>query len=400
MAGANRAPVLIVGAGPVGLTTALVLAAQGVPVQVIASEAALTVDQRAGSFHPPTLEMLAPYGVTDEMLRTGIKVPKWQIRDRRDGLVVEWDLGLIADRTTYPFRFHLEQHRLTPILLEKLRAFPHAEVRFSTGYVSATQNGDGVQVKTTKGPLEATWLIGCDGGKSPVRKTIGTEFEGFTWPERFIVIGTLCDLADHGFTANAYIADPKEWAAVFRMPYDRASGLWRMAFPVHPGEADEEVTEDSAIEARLQRVGARPSRYEVPYKGMYRIHQRVAEEWRSGRLLLAGDAAHINNPIGGFGLNGGIHDAVSLGEKLGKVWRGEAGEELLDLYVRQRRAANVEFIQVQSIRNKQLLEEKDHDLRQRNFDELKRIAADKKLAKDYLVRSSMIWSIEHAATIT
>ena len=400
MAGAERAPVLVVGAGPVGLATALALAAQGVPVRVIEAEPGLTMDQRAGSFHPPTLEMLACYGVTDEMLRAGIKVPRWQIRDRRDGVVVEWDLGVIADRTAYPFRLHLEQHRLTPILLDKLKAFPHASVQFSTRYVDATQKNDHMEVRTSKEPIHASWLIGCDGGKSPVRKTLGTEFEGFTWPERFIVIGTVCDLAEHGFTANAYIADPKEWAAVFCMPYDRATGLWRMAFPVHPGEADEEVTEESAIEARLQRVAARPARYEVPYKGMYRIHQRVAEEWRNGRIVLAGDAAHINNPIGGFGLNGGIHDAISLAEKLGKVWRGQAGEELVDLYVRQRRAANIEFIQVQSIRNKQLLEEKDHDLRNRNFDELRRIASDKKLARDFLVRSSMIWSVEHAATIT
>ncbi len=234
-------PVLIVGAGPVGLTTALSLAHQGIPVQVIEAEPALTLDQRAGSFHPPTLEMLAPFGVTEAMHEVGIKVPHWQIRDRREGVIVEWDLGVIADLTPYPYRFHLEQHRLTPILYEKLKAFPHAEVRFSTGFIDAKQSGDTVTVSTTSGELKTPWLVGCDGGRSTVRKHLGTPFDGFTWPERFIVISTLADFAQHGFTSNAYVADPREWAAVFHMP-----GLWRLAFPVHPEENEADVLASTA----------------------------------------------------------------------------------------------------------------------------------------------------------
>jgi len=107
----------------------------------------------------------------------------------------------------------------------------------------------------------------------------------------------------------------------------------------------------------MQRFVARPGRYEVPHKGIYRVHQRVANRWRAGRILLAGDAAHLNNPLGALGLNGGLHDAILLGEYLGKVCRGEAGEGLLDRYVRQRRTANIEFVQTQSIANKRLLEE-------------------------------------------
>src|SRR5712691_11249978 len=244
-------PVLIVGAGPVGLATALSLAHQGVPVQVIEAEPALTLDQRAGSFHPPTLEMLAPFGVTAAMHEIGIKVPHWQIRDRREGVIVEWDLGLIADLTPYPYRFHLEQYRLTPILSEKLTAYPRAEVRFSSGFVDAKQRGYTVTVKTTSGELKTPWLVGCDGGRSTVRKHLGTPFYGFTWPERFVVISTLADFAQHGFTSNAYVADPREWAAVFHMP-----GLWRLAFPVHPEENEADVLADDAVEARMQRFVA------------------------------------------------------------------------------------------------------------------------------------------------
>ena len=388
-------PVIVVGAGPVGLTVALSLAHQGVPVRVIEAEPALTEDHRAGSFHPPTLEMLAPFGVTEAMQRIGIRVPRWQIRDRRAGVIVEWDLGLIADLTPYPYRFHLEQFKLTPILLDKLRAFPHATVSFSTQLLDAAPRGESVAVRTSAGELETPWLVGCDGGRSTVRKVMGTEFEGFTWPERFVVISTPHDFAAHGFTANAYIADPREWAAVFHMP-----GLWRVAFPVHPDEAEAAVLDAEAVEARMQRLLPRPHRYDVLQKGIYKVHQRVAKDWRAGRLLLAGDAAHLNNPLGAFGLNGGLHDAVMLGDFLGRVCRGEADEGLLDLYVRRRRTANVEFVQTQSIGNKRMLEEGDPQKREALFAELRRIAVDRDAARDFLVRSSMIRSVRRAEEIT
>jgi 3-(3-hydroxy-phenyl)propionate hydroxylase len=388
-------PVVVVGAGPVGLTVALSLAHQGVPVRVIEAEPALTEDHRAGSFHPPTLEMLAPFGVTEAMHRIGLKVPRWQIRDRRQGVIVEWDLGLIADLTPYPYRFHLEQFRLTPILFEKLQAFPHARVDFSTQFVDAAPHGDSVTVNTNRETMETPWLVGCDGGRSAVRRVMGTEFEGFTWPERFVVISTPQDFAAHGFTSNAYVADPKEWAAVFHMP-----GLWRLAFPVHPDEDEPEVLAAEAIEERMQRFLPRRERYEVLQKGIYRVHQRVAKQWRAGRILLAGDAAHLNNPLGAFGLNGGLHDAVLLGEYLGKVCNGKADESLLDLYVRKRRTANVEFVQTQSIGNKRMLEEADEMRRLQTFAELRRIAADRDKARDFLIRSSMIWSVRRAAEIT
>jgi 3-(3-hydroxy-phenyl)propionate hydroxylase len=211
-------------------------------------------------------------------------------------------------------------------------------VEFATEFQDVFQEKAFLKVKTSKGEIHAPWLVGCDGGRSAVRKNVGTEFEGFTWPERFIVVSTGADFAPLGFTSNAYVADPKEWAAVFHMP-----GVWRLAFPVHPDEDEEAVLEREAVEARMQRFVARPGRYDVSHKGIYKVHQRVAKEWRAGRILLAGDSAHLNNPLGAFGLNGGLHDAILLGECLGKVWRGEAGEELLDLYVRKRRTANIEL---------------------------------------------------------
>jgi len=383
-----KPPVLVVGAGPVGLATALSLAHQGVPVQVIEAEPALTLDQRAGSFHPPTLEMLAPFGVTEAMHEVGIKVPRWQIRDRRQGVIVEWDLGLIADLTPYPYRFHLEQHRLTPILYEKLKAFPHAQVGFSTGFVDARQSGDSVTVSTTSGELKTPWLVGCDGGRSTVRKHLGMPFDGFTWPERFVVISTLADFAQQGFTSNAYVADPREWAAVFHMP-----GLWRLAFPVHPEENEADVLADEAVEARMQRFVARPEPYDIPYASIYRVHQRVAKDWRVGRILLAGDAAHLNNPLGGMGMNGGIHDAFNLAEKLAAVIRGEKPVAELERYERQRRPVALEYVNRITIANKRHLEMHDAGEQRRWRAELAHAASDRAAQREYMLRISMIASL-------
>jgi 3-(3-hydroxy-phenyl)propionate hydroxylase len=396
--------VIVAGAGPVGLLTALALAHRDVPVLVLEAEPGLTHDLRAGTFHPPTLEMMAPYGITEAMHRIGIKVPRWQSRDRQAGLIAEWDVSLIAEETPYPYRFHLEQHRLTPIILDLLRALPHAEVRFSAPVTGVGQDAGKVwvDVATPDGAerIEGAWLVGADGGRSAVRKAIDVEFEGFTWPERFVVASTNYDLAPHGFALNAYIADPDEWAALFKMPDVAPPGLWRVVFPVPPEEPDEVTLSAAAVERRMQRFLARPEPYAIRYKSLYKVHQRVAKDFRCGRVLLAGDAAHLNNPLGAFGLNGGIHDAINLAAKLGAVWRGEAGDDLLDRYVRQRRTVNVEYVQEGSIRNLRLLTERDPAVRRARFDELRRANADPRRAREFLLQSSMIASIRRAAAIS
>jgi len=399
---AAREPVIIVGAGPAGLTVALSLRLQGVPVIVLESEPGLPRDLRAGSFHPPTVEMLGPLGVAEDFLALGIKVPRWQIRERRE-LVVEWDLGLIADATPYPFRLHVEQYKLTPLLQRRLLSLGGADLRFGHTFLDAAQDADGITARIeTPGGIErlrGRYLVGADGGRSAVRHTMGVDFEGFTWPERFLVASTAYDLAPHGFTPNAYVSDPLEWAAIFKMPHEGPPGLWRILVPSDSEMADEALLEPDYVEARLQRFVPRAETYEVAYKSTYKVHQRVASEFRIGRMLLVGDAAHVNNPLGAFGLNGALHAAVNLAEKLGPVWRGEAEESLLDRYVRQRRQANIEFVQAQSIRNKELLQERDPTVRARRLNELRRTAADPALAREFLLRSSMIASVRRAAEI-
>jgi 3-(3-hydroxy-phenyl)propionate hydroxylase len=398
----ERDPVIIVGAGPAGLAVATILAQAGVPSRVFEAEAKLPRDLRAGSIHPPTLEMLDTIGVAQDFLAIGIRVPSWQIRGREEGVIVEWDLSLLKGETPYPFRFHCEQFQLTPLLKRRFEALG-GTVQFSHRFVDATQDADGVTARfETPGGIETvrgSYLIGADGARSAVRHLMNVAFEGFTWPERFLVIGIRQDLAPHGYTLNAYVADPVDWGAIFKMPHDGPPGLWRVLFPPDPALPDEEVLGHDFAARGLKHFLNLPGPWDIEHTNIYRVHQRVAADFRQGRTLIVGDAAHVNNPLGAFGLNGALHAAFNLGEKLAKVARGEAEDSLLDRYVRQRRGANVAFVQAQSIRNKQVLEEKDPAVRKHNLDELRAIAADPVRHKEYVVRSSMIWSVRHAASI-
>ena len=399
----ERKPVVIAGAGPTGLMCALALRKQDIPVVLLESEPALTHDLRAGSFHPPTQELMAPYGITARMHETGIKVRHWQIRNRPGDLIAEFDLGLLKDITPYPYRLHLEQHRLTPIQLDLLRAEGGAEIHFGHAVKSFEPKSDGVtvtvEVDGKERVIEASWLIGADGGRSAVRKGLDVEFEGFTWPELFVVASTPYDFAQHGFALNCYIADPVEWGALFKLPDVGPPGLWRLAYPVNPDESDEVLLAPERIEAALQRLVPKSGAYDVRYKSTYRVHQRVAASFRAGRVLLAGDAAHLNNPLGGFGLNSGIHDAINLCDKLGRHWRGEGGQrndDLLDLYSRQRRAATIEQVQAMSIRNKRTMEERDPAVQRKNLEALVAVAADPVKAREHVLNTSMISGLKRA----
>ncbi|OGA21096.1 MAG: hypothetical protein A3I02_09855 [Betaproteobacteria bacterium RIFCSPLOWO2_02_FULL_67_26] len=396
--------VVVAGAGPVGLLTALALAKRDISVLVLEAEPGLTVDLRAGTYHPPSLEMMAPYGITDEMHKTAIPVPRWQIRDRKEGVIVEWDVTLIKDLTPYPYRLHLEQHRLTPILHSKLAECPNAEVRFSHEVTDFSQDAGKVTVTArTPGGVEkfdAEWLVGADGGRSTVRKCMGVGFEGYTWPERFLVASTTYDYEPHGYTLNAYVADPVDWNAMFKMPGDGPPGMWRVLFPVAPEEDEMAALSERNVERLMQGFQPKAGSYPIMYKSIYKVHQRVASDFRAGRALLAGDAAHLNNPIGAFGLNGGIHDAINLAEKLSRVCRGEGDAGLLDLYVRQRRTVNLEYVQEYSVRNLKRLIAKTEAERRQNFEELREAAATVEGRRNFLLVSSMIASVRRANAIT
>ena len=226
---------------------------------------------------------------------------------------------------------------------------------------------------------------------------LDVEFEGFTYPERTINIEVAYDFRKHGYTERNYISDPDEYSNLFHWkgPPDR----WRIHFPTAIDDDENELKRPEALQARLKHFLGIDHDFEICGCNLYTVHQRVARKFRDGRVVLAGDAAHVNSPIGGMGLNSGVHDAFNLADKLARILHGEAADAELDRYERQRRHVAVKHTQAQTIRNKRLLEERDPAVRRRNHDELRRQAEDPALARKFLLRTALFESLREAEQI-
>ena len=395
-----QAHVVVAGAGPVGLVSALLLAKQGVSVTVLESAPALNRDLRASTFHPPTLDMLAPLGLTDDLVAQGLVARYTQQRDRQEGVIAEFDMQLIAPDTDHPFRLQCEQWKLTQMIHAQLNAMPHVHMLFDAKVTQVTQTADQVQVAFTQAEeahsLQAHYLIGADGAWSAVRRSLNIEFEGFTYPERFLVVSTAFEYADHlpRLSYVNYCSDPHEWCVLLRVPT-----LWRVLFPTKAEETDEAVLTDESVQARLQNLLPQAQAYVTQHRTLYKVHQRVAQRFRHGRVVLAGDAAHINNPLGGMGMNGGIHDAMNLSEKLLSILQHGESDALLDQYERQRRTIAIDYINASTARNKRDIEERDPVKRKENQQALRELSLDPVRARAYIRQSSMIDALERAKAI-
>ena len=392
--------VLIAGAGPVGCSAALYLAQRGIPVTLVEAGAVLPEDLRASTFHPPTLDMLDDLGVVEKLLEQGIVCPEWQYRDTREGVIANWDLGVLKDDTRHPYRVQCEQYKLTRIIVAELAKMDNVDVRFRVRATGTSQDEHGVtlNVDGPDGPedLKGKYLIAADGASSVIRISQGIGFPGLTFPELWLCTSTEFKFEDYfeNLAPIAYIADPEFWFVFVRVP-----GLWRLLLPSRVGETAESLVTDETVQDRMHQVCPKTGDYDTYHRTAYSVHQRVAETYRKGRIFLAGDAAHINNPLGGMGMNGGIHDAVNLSEKLVRVWNGEADDRELDRYDAQRRPIAVDYVQKTTIRNKQMLEETDPDIRKAKHDEMRAIVADPVKAREYLLQSSMITTLREAENI-
>ena len=385
--------ILIAGAGPVGLAAAANLVRSGVPVTVFESGPDLSEESRASTFHPPTLDMLDRLGAAKPLIAQGLTAPQFQYRSKRHGVLAQFDFAAIADVTQHPFRVQCEQSKLTRIFYNQLRDNPAFEIQFASAVAGVAQNSSGVEVTITReGRSErrsGRWLIGADGARSEVRRALGMEFEGFTWPERFLVVSTPFDFRDviPNLVAVSYVTDPQRWHFLLQIP-----GLCRAMFPIAAHESDELALSADFAQSLLATVVPGRSNYEISHATLYKVHQRVAKNFQSGRVFLAGDAAHINNPLGGMGMNGGIHDAVNLTDRLIEVWHGRVSETELERYDRQRRSVTLEYIEKQSIENKRNVESDGTAFGEK----LRHIAADKGRSYEYLLRVSMIASLRRA----
>ena len=388
-------PVIVAGAGPAGATLALYLAQHDVPVLLLERETTLPRDLRASTFHPPSLEMLNDLGVAAPMIARGLIVDRYQYRDRGSGEVAEFDMSVIADETLFPYRLQLEQYELTAIIERMLRRHAGAELRLGVEATGFQQDGEGVSVAVAhaagRQTLRGSFLVGADGASSNVRKAAAIGFGGFTYDEKFLVASTdfPFEAAFDNLSWVNYVADADEWCVMLRT--DKA---WRVLWPVDPAaDADDAQRQlgEAALQERLQRLHRKPDDYAIRHRTLYDVHQRVAETYVKGRVALVGDAAHVNNPLGGMGMNGGLHDACNLGRKLVAIWRGEADRATaLAAYDRQRRELATRFVQEHTINNKRLMESSNPDVQRQRQRDLMAKAAHPAAAKAFVMERAMM----------
>lgn len=379
--------VIVVGAGPVGCTAAAVLAGRGAAVTLMEAEPELPLELRASTFHPATLDLLDDLGVVGELIDRGLVARHFAYRDLRGGVMARFDLGTIADVTAHPYRLQCEQFKLCQVLVERFEADPLVELRFGSRVVAAADRGDGAAVRLADGSEPgADFVVAADGAGSAVRKSLGLAFDGMTYEDRYLVVSTPCELADHldDLCHVNYVSGPDRWLVLLR-----TAGVWRALFPVGEGQSDADALSDGNVQRLLHGVVDLPGDFEVAHRTVYSVHQRVAETFRAGRVLLAGDAAHINNPLGGMGMNGGIHDAFLLGHAVASALAGDLPEDRLDAMAGFRRRMAVEYVQRHTHDNALTLTAPDPAQRSEALARMAAVAADPDSARDYVLQASM-----------
>lgn len=392
--------VLIAGAGPVGLSAAIALASAGIRVRVFEAEKALPDDPRATTFHPPTLDMLDAYGVSKVMIDEGVICPHWQIRWHPSGDRAVFDVTVLQNDTKHPYRLQCEQTVLSRALYQRLRDMPAATVEFGAAVTAVSQDAAGASVTFTRDERAETvngaWVIGADGAHSAVRKSLDLEFEGSIYPETNLIATVRFPFATHleGLSGVNYC-----WRDGGNFSLLKVKDTWRVAlYPLADKTIEEQLTPES-IEAALQHIVPQPRPYEVLALRAYRAHQRMVSKYRVGRIFLAGDAAHLTSPTGGMGLNGGVHDAMNLTDKLIAVIKGGEPDALLDRYERQRRPIVQEAIIAQSDANRRRMRELDVEKRRESLRSLQAICADRDKLYRHMLNTSMIAGLRQAAEV-
>jgi 2-polyprenyl-6-methoxyphenol hydroxylase-like FAD-dependent oxidoreductase len=377
--------VIVAGAGPVGLLTALKLARAGVPVLVLDAADEIIRAPRAIVYHPPTVAALDAAGVLDDMKAIGVVKQDYQWRSVDGRILCRIDMSVLRpEDTAYPYNLHLGQHDLAGVVHRHLMRIPGVEVRWGHRVVGVEPRDSDVAVTIAvdggEQRLCGRWLVGADGANSAVRQTLGLGFEGVTWPEWFVATDLQFDFAAHGWAKANFIVDPEHWAII---PIINPQGLWRLTYG-EPGDVPRERLRER-VAAKYATLLPGGASVEPAAFSPYRVHNRCARQFRVGRVLLAGDAAHVNNPIGGLGLTGGLLDAAALGDALATVFTGAGPDALLDHYAAERRRIFQEIVSPAAAENKRRIMERDSERRRADLERFRRLSEDAAFARDTLL---------------
>jgi len=386
--------VLIVGAGPVGLSAALVLARANIDVRVIDAGSDVDRRMRASTFHPPTLDIIEELGLLDALLQLGMKVPVWRMRQHETGESVAFDLSIIATETGNPYRLQVEQHRYCTLLVEALSTLG-VDTEFDSPASAVRQDTDAVFVELESGEaLRCDWLIGADGATSIVRKSLDLEYGGKTYTHSSVLVST-----DFPFDQHLDDIAGVTYCWSTRGPFSLLGlkQLWRAS--LYPGVEDlQAAAAEDRVRDWLAFIHPDAADSELLDLNPYKVHERCVNRFHVGRVMLAGDAAHLNPPSGGMGMNGGIHDAMNLCEKLLGVLAGEDAA-LLGRYDRQRRHIVAQRVIPQASANRARMATTDLDSQLERLAEQRAIADDPERCKEFLLRASMISGLREAETI-
>jgi 2-polyprenyl-6-methoxyphenol hydroxylase-like FAD-dependent oxidoreductase len=378
--------VLIAGAGPVGLVTAMKLARAGIPVAVVDSEPAIRDEPRAAVYHSPIVERFDRLGLLEDLKTVGVVKQTYHYWNIQHELLGHLSFSVLRpEDTAYPYNLHLGQPTLAAVILRHLLRVPGAEVRWNTRLVGVRQNDHEVTatVETAGGErqdLRARWLIGADGAHSGVRRALNLRLQGVTYPEWFVATNVRFDFGAHGYGTSNIVLDPDHWAII---PIIDQTGLWRCTYREEGSFSEEEARRKVPERYALYAAGLADCRPEAV--SPYRVHDRCVDTFRMARVLLAGDAAHLINPIGGLGLTGGLLDALSLSEALIAVIRGERRDTVLDAWAHERRRVFLEVTAPTAKENRRRVSERDPERRHADHERLRRLTQDPELARQALL---------------
>lgn len=396
----DNKPVVIAGAGPVGLFAAVLLVRAGHRVLVLEKNDGLALDMRASTFHPATLDLLEPIGLADPLVFRGSITQGWQYMVHGTKQHAVFDLECISDATGFPFRLQCEQFHFSNIAVEFLVSSPLFEIRFAHEISAVENRWGGIRVRVDRpggeSDIRGSWLIASDGAHSAVRSLLGLPFERRTSPAASVSL-----VLDHPFEHDipGIIGVNYVWTETGYYSLKQIRDLWRFAYVPDPAHSARQALSDEVIQSRLQSVFPSSEPYRVLNRNYYRLKQGCLDSFRHGNVLFAGDAAHLDSPAGGFGMNAGIHDAQCLVEHLVPVLNGE-DHRLLDRYSRRRRTIVTEDVRKLVTQSEQWRCERNPGRRAQIWEALREIVSDPVKTREYLLNSSMIRSRQREQEIT